>query len=86
MILDRISTNSSGIIPKSLRVFDNELKKVKILLDENEETRQKKGVKRCIAILYALNKIVYVDYVNQNPVTKTYAVKELPFDFLRENT
>ena len=86
MLLDRISTNSSGIIPKSLRVFDNDLKKIKILLDEDEETRQKKGVKRCIAILYALKKIVYIDYINQNPVTKSYAVNELPICFLKEKT
>lgn len=86
MILDRISTNSSGIIPKSLRVFDNDLKKIKILLDENEETRQKKGIKRCIAILYSLEKIVYVDYINQNPVTKSYSVNELPISFLKKDT
>lgn len=84
MLLDRISTNSSGIIPKSLRVFDNNLKKIKIMLDSSEETRQKKGVKRSIAILYSLGKAVYVDYENKDRVTGAYKVNTLDMNIMQE--
>lgn len=74
MIIDRLSTNSSGIIPSALRIYDSELKYIKIKLDSNPETRQNIGVKRSIAILYSLKKEIYVDYVNPDKILGKYEV------------
>lgn len=72
MLLDRIASNNSGVIPESLLVFDSNLKKVKHFLNENYPP--KKGVNRTVGILYSENKAVYCDYDEKNPVTARYKV------------
>ncbi|NMD38920.1 MAG: DUF4080 domain-containing protein, partial [Christensenellaceae bacterium] len=74
MLIDRISTNSSGKIPKSLVVFDKRFKKIKHILNRSEDTVLIPNVKRFIGILYTQNKIVYVDYVDpkQDEFTLNY--------------
>lgn len=72
IIKDRISSNSTGVLPKFLRVEDENLKKYRRYLNSIPETAEKSGVKRGIAILYFENAVIYADYENQNPVTKKY--------------
>ena len=63
MILDRISTNNSDIIPSALRVDDDRLKKLRHALNE-------KGKVKSVAILYSEKKAVYCDYSQKkNPIT-----------------
>ena len=68
MILDRISTNNSDVIPACLKVKDDRLKKLRRLVG-----------KRCsIAILYSENAAVYCDYSEKkNPVTGQWNIKKL---------
>lgn len=69
MVCDRLSTDSSGRIPKILQVKDKKLREFKIYLDK---TSPKKGVKRGVAVLYSKPTAVYVEYENKNPVTGEY--------------
>lgn len=72
MVLDRLSTNASGLLPQILRVQDQMQKKVRLMLEEDSATKVIKGIKRGIAILYTQNKAVYVDYINKNPINGEY--------------
>lgn len=69
MVIDRISTNASGNLPQSLRIFDKRLKNIRLYLEGDEKTRRPQGVKRMVAILYTKGKYVYVDYKNKDKVT-----------------
>ena len=68
MILDRISTNNSDVIPACLKVKDDRLKKLRRLAG-----------KHCsVAILYSENVAVYCDYEeDKNPVTGQWEIKRL---------
>lgn len=62
LMLDRIETNSTGNIPKSLMIQDKQLRQLKIALEQQPETACPKGGKRFVGILYSENRGVYVDY------------------------
>ena len=68
MILDRISTNNSDVIPACLKVKDDRLKKLRRLAG-----------KHCsVAILYSENVAVYCDYDEaKNPVTGQWEIRRL---------
>ena len=68
MILDRISTNNSDVIPACLKVPDERLKKLRRLAG-----------KHCsVAMLYSENTAVYCDYdEKRNPVTGQWEIKRL---------
>ena len=68
MILDRISTNNSDVIPSCLKVKDDRLKKLRRLVG-----------KHCtVAILYSENVAVYCDYdEDKNPVTGQWEINKL---------
>ena len=68
MLLDRISTNNSDVIPACLKVPDNRLRKLKGMVG-----------KRCtVAILYSENVAVYCDYTEEkNPVTAQWDVRKI---------
>jgi len=72
MVCDRLATNSSGKLPNVLRVKDPALKSAVHLLEQSEETRSQKGVKRGVALLYSENCAVYADYREKNPITGEY--------------
>lgn len=75
MLFDRIATNNSGVIPKSLVVKDERLKKVKHQLSLLYPFE--KGVNRCVALLYGEKKVIFCDYLSRNPITGEYDVREL---------
>ncbi|MBQ2676980.1 MAG: DUF4080 domain-containing protein [Clostridia bacterium] len=72
MVCDRLSTNSSGVLPKVLQVEDKLLKKVKAYLTQQYPQGE---IKRSVAILYSKDRAVYVDYDKKDPVTEEYALK-----------
>ncbi len=72
MLLDRISTNSSGVIPACLKVEDVNLKKAKAFLDSREKTKKQKGIKRTVAKLYAKDIFVFCDYSKKDIISKEY--------------
>ncbi|MDD4699797.1 MAG: DUF4080 domain-containing protein [Oscillospiraceae bacterium] len=77
MVCDYLSTNASGLLPPILEIKDSEHKTVKMLLKNDFTTRQQKGVKRGLALLYSEDCAVYVDYQNKNPVTGEYQLNKL---------
>ncbi len=79
MALDRLATNREGSLPEHLRIRTPELRKYLNMLEENVETRAKKGVKRAITIMKSEPCAVYVDYDRKNPVTNRYNLKQIKF-------
>lgn len=68
MILDRISTNNSDVIPSCLKVKDDRLRKLRAFA----------GNRSSVAILYSENIAVYCDYSQKkNPVTGQWEIKKL---------
>lgn len=68
MILDRISTNNSDVIPSCLKVPDERLKRL----------RRQVGKHCSVAILYSENVAVYCDYDEEkNPVTGQWEIKRI---------
>ena len=65
MICDRLATNSSKGLPKTLHRRDARITLVKKRLNCDEQTAQKPSIRRSIAIL-SDNKAVYVDYDKKN--------------------
>lgn len=80
MLLDRITTNNSGVIPEALKVKDAALSKVKKRF--NILYPPKKGEKRTVAILYTENKAALVRYESKNPVSGEYPITEHNIDEL----
>ena len=80
MVLDRLSTNSSGVIPSEIRNFDKRLKHARALLNESPNTSELPGVRRTLAALRAKDMVVWVDYHNPDPITGEYSIKEIPFE------
>ena len=73
MLLDRISTNNSDVIPSCLKVADSRLGKLKRLIAQ--------GKQLSVAILYSENKAVYCDYSEKkNPVTGQWEIKKIDVD------
>ncbi len=62
LVLDRVSQNSTGILPSSLKVRDENLRKLTIALEQNPKTARPPHGKRFVGILYSENKGIYVDY------------------------
>lgn len=75
MVLDRLATNASGVLPAFLRVNDRRLKEVRTLLNTDPQTRACPGVKRAVALLYSENHAVYADYIAADRVTGEYPLQ-----------
>ncbi len=74
MLLDRISTNNSDIIPSCLKVKDDRLKKLKRYLGETA----KKGAARSVGILYSENRGVFCDYSeDKDPITAQWQIRDI---------
>ena len=82
MIYDRLATNNSGVIPKSLYIEDTRLKKAKHRLALAYPI--KKGVSRSVAILYSEGKVIFCDYSKEKPSFGEYTVRAETFDFFGE--
>lgn len=80
MLLDRITTNNSDVIPEALKIKDENLSRVK--KEFAKLYPPKKGEKRTVAILYTENKAVLVRYENKNPVSGEYPFTECRIDEL----
>ncbi len=76
LVCDRLSSNSSGVLPEILKIKDVRLKRIKKHLSENLQIKGKVGC----AILYGENKVVYCDYKKKNPVTGNYELSYMEID------
>ena len=76
LVCDRLSSNSSGVLPECLKVRDDRLRKIKKYLSENMQIKGKVGC----AILYTENRVVYCDYKKKNPVTGNYELSYMEID------
>lgn len=82
LVYDRIAYDSSCVIPRSIRVYDKRLKEISGILSERRT--EKRGVRRCVAILYTEDKVIFADYDRRHPVTERYAVSEISIGELYE--
>lgn len=78
MVLDRLATNSSGVIPKQLKIEDKNLKTAK--KTANEILPKADFIKRSVAIIYSQQKIAVADYTARDKVTGEYTVNLIDFD------
>lgn len=80
LVLDALATRGDGRLPKCLYREDPLLRRAKILLEADPETRSRKGVRRGVALLYGMQKTAYADYdAPRDPVTGAYPVCLAPF-------
>lgn len=75
LAIDRLATNRMGALPEFLKVKHRDLKKILTALDENEETKRIKNVKRAATPLLTEKKIAYVDYDHCDYLTNRFLVK-----------
>ena len=78
MVCDRLATNSSGVIPGSIRNFDKRLKRIRTILSASPSTAETKGVRRTLAALRGRDAVVWADYKNPDPITGEYTLFERP--------
>ncbi len=76
LVCDRLSSNSSGVLPEILKIKDDRLRRIKKHFYENMQIKGKVGC----AILYSENKVVYCDYKKKNPVTGNYELSYMEID------
>ena len=76
LVYDRLAYDSSCVIPRTLRVYDKRLGALSRLLGNKYPKKQ--GVRRCVAILYSEDKVIFSDYDKKDPVTQRYEVCEIP--------
>ncbi len=82
MVCDRLTTNSTGRLPKALQVMDKILKKALSQLNNQHDTRPVEGIKRGYALLQTESALVYVDYRNKNQVTGEFTLQKYMPDFI----
>ncbi len=85
MVCDRLAGNSSGRLPRILRVKDSLLKQAAAELNRVAGS-PKKGVKRGVAVLYSEQTVIYADYEKRNPVTGEYPLIKIKLDTLFQKT
>lgn len=73
MIREWLSLQPTGRLPKCL--WQPNRGKLLLVLDNHPETRRKKGIPRGVAQL-STGQIIYVDYIEKDPVTGRYPVNE----------
>lgn len=66
MVCDRLATNSSKTLPRSLYRADPTLLTVRKRLNADFKTAEQPQVRRSIALLYHSQKAVYADYIRKN--------------------
>lgn len=79
LVCDRLSTDRSGKLPAALRIHDPALKAA---VSRVEKIAPPKGARRSYALLYSENCLVYVEYKDIDPVTKSFPLKKLGLDSL----
>lgn len=82
LICDRLSTNSSGLIPLGLRIKDDRLKKARAALELDSTTKRPHGARRGLELLYSESCIVYADYDCARPVIGEYILHKIPLSQL----
>ena len=75
MLEDRISTNTSGVIPDCLKVYDEKLSVYKRKLSYKYPLA--KGEKRSVGVLYSENMVLFCDYTEKDRVSGEYTVKKV---------
>lgn len=73
LVLDRLESNNTGVLPQSLKIYDENLKKVRQYI--KEKYPPKKGVLRGTAILYGCGKAAFCDYETYDKVTGRYEAR-----------
>lgn len=83
MITDRITTNSSGVIPSCLQIRDERLKRLKYLLSVMYPPVG--NVKRTVAICYTENAVLFCDYGEKDSVSGEYELKRVDLGRFEES-
>lgn len=83
LVLDRLATINTGRLPDCLKIPNKKSKHYRLMLAK--QVPENKGVKRGLELLYHVDKLVYVDYINQDPITKRYQLTFVDLASLQED-
>lgn len=79
MIIDRLSSNSTGRLPEFLKSKNTNIKKIRGYIESLPGNEPVAHVKRGFALLFGCDIAVFADYKEKDPVTGSYRVRE--FDY-----
>lgn len=74
LVIDRVTGNSTGILPSSLKIPDPMLRKLTIALEKNPQTARPPQGKRFVGILYSEHCGIYVDYPPKTESSRKHQV------------
>ncbi len=80
MVVERLSTNSSGKLPKIL--WRDTMGKYLLMLDKIPYLAREKSVKRAVAFLQSSRELIWVDYKKENFIDGRYIVNRICIDDL----
>ncbi len=92
MVIDRVTGNSTGILPSSLKIPDENLRKLTIALEKNPLTARPPQGKRFVGILYSEHCGIYVDYPprtgngRKHQISQKYPLQTVDLGILQEHT
>lgn len=75
LVLDRIESNNTGVLPECLKVYDKTLGKVKKQIDALYP--RPANTVRGYALLYGCNSVAFCDYTHADEITGRYTAKIL---------
>ena len=73
MVIDRLSTNNTGRLPKKLKRYNKMSKHYRLALAQI--VPEIPGIKRGLEILDTFDQVIYVDYVKADRISQKYPVK-----------
>ncbi len=84
MICDRLCSNSSGKLPKVLKVENPQIKKIRLFIESQEEFKRKAGIKRGFALLESEKAAAVCDYTDKDPVSGKFVLKKVYYNIDEE--
>ena len=73
MVIDRLSTNNTGRLPKKLKRYNKMSKHYRLALAQI--VPEIPGIKRGLEILDTFDQVIYIDYVKADRISQKYPVK-----------
>ena len=75
LVLDRLESNNTGVLPECLKIYDKALGKAKKAVDAIYPRLQ--NTVRGYALLYGCNSVAFCDYTHADEITGRYTAKIL---------
>ena len=80
LVLDRLESNNTGVLPECLKIYDKALGKAKKAVDAIYPRLH--NTVRGYALLYGCNSVAFCDYTHADEITGRYTAKVISLDIL----